>query len=158
AENGDTEILRVDADGFKKVYTCNVFEAASPIRFHKDGKRVYMVTNKGDDVDLIRLTLFDPATGKEEAVESDPMNRVDLGGPLFSEGSDELIGTTYEDEHIRVYWRDKAYEADYKFLQSKLPNKDISFDSSTKDEHFWLIGAGSDTEPGEKYLFDRKSR
>src|SRR5918993_264853 len=68
AENGDTEVLRVDADGFKKVYSCNVFETCAPMRFHKDGKRVYMITNKGD-VDIIRLVLFDPETGREELVE-----------------------------------------------------------------------------------------
>ena len=48
ADNGDTEILRVDADGFKKIYSCTVFETCGPIRFHKDGKRVYLTTNKGD--------------------------------------------------------------------------------------------------------------
>ena len=45
-----------------------------------------------------RLVLFDPATGKEELVESDPMNRVDFGGAIFSEATDELVGTSYEDE------------------------------------------------------------
>ena len=80
ADNGDTEILRVDPDGFKKIYSCNVFEDCSPIRFHKDNKRVYIETNKGDDVNLVRLVLLDPETGKTEVVESDPANRVDLGG------------------------------------------------------------------------------
>ena len=32
-----------------------------------------------------RLVLFDPETGKEELVESDPMNRVDFGSAIFSE-------------------------------------------------------------------------
>src|SRR5262249_20629585 len=76
ADNGDTEVLRVDPEGFKKVYSCSVFESCDPIRFNKDGERVYVSTNKGD-VDLQRLTLFNPATGKEELVESDPLNRVD---------------------------------------------------------------------------------
>ncbi|HKC86869.1 MAG TPA: S9 family peptidase, partial [Blastocatellia bacterium] len=65
ADNGDTEVLRVDGDGFKKVYSCNVFENCGPARFHKDGKRVYMVTNKGREIDLLRLVLFDPETGNE---------------------------------------------------------------------------------------------
>jgi len=39
-----------------------VFESCGTDRFHKDGRRVYMQTNKGD-VDLIRLVLFDPETG-----------------------------------------------------------------------------------------------
>ena len=94
ADNGDTEILRVDDDGFTKVYTCNVFESCGPDRFHKDGKRVYMQTNKGEP-DLLRLVLFDPATGNEELVESDPEKRVDFGRAIFSQVTDELVGTTY---------------------------------------------------------------
>ena len=157
-ENGDTEILRVDADGFKKVYSCSVFESCGPIRFHKDGKRVYMETNKGEGVELARLILFDPETGKEELVEADPMKRVDFGNALFSEVSDELIATTYNDERERIYWKDTAYEADYKFLQKKLPGKDIAFVSGTKDERRWLVVASSDTEPGERYFFDRDTK
>lgn len=157
ADNGDTEILRVDAKGFTQVYTCNVFESCGPIRFHKDNKRVYMVTNKGA-TDLMRLVLFDPETGKEELVESDPLNRVDFGNASFSELTDELIATAYEDERVRIYWRDKSYEADYKLLQSKLPNKDLNFDSSTADEKLWKVAASSDTEPGEVYLFDRTTK
>src|SRR5215468_2720415 len=60
AENGDTEILRVDVDKFTKVYSCNVFEQCDIIRFQKNGKRAYMVTNKGDGMDLTTLVLFDP--------------------------------------------------------------------------------------------------
>ncbi|HEV7843571.1 MAG TPA: S9 family peptidase, partial [Pyrinomonadaceae bacterium] len=158
AENGDTEVLRVDADGFKKVYSCNVFETCGPIRYHKDGRRVYMQTNKGDGTDLVGLVLFDPETGKEEMVESDPMKRVDFSDATFSEVSDELVATFYDDAKPRIYWKDPAYEADYKFLQSKLPGKYITFASGTKDERRWLIVATSDTEPGERYFFDRDTK
>ena len=158
ADNGDTEVLRVDGDGFKKVYSCNVFETCNPAQFHKDGKRVYMITNKGKEIDLARLVLFDPETGKEELVESDPMNRVDFGAPIFSEVTEELIATTYEDERSRIYWRDKSFESDYELLKKRLPNKDVNLGSSTKDETLWLISGSSDVEPGETYLFDRKTK
>src|SRR6266498_674894 len=158
AENGDTEVMRVDDKGFTKVYSCNVFESCEAVRFHKDGQRVYFQTNKGASIDLVRLELFNPSTGKEELVESDPLNRVDFGSTSFSEVSDELIATTYDDERERIYWKDKSFEADYKLLQSKLPGKEISLGSSTKDERLWLIGANSDTEPGERYLFDRQTK
>src|SRR5689334_15291264 len=91
AENGDTEVLRVDADKFTKIYSCSVFESCGPVRYHKDGERVYFQTNKGADVDLVRLELLNPTTGKEEVVESDPMKRVDFGNASFSEVSDEMI-------------------------------------------------------------------
>lgn len=158
AENGDTEVLRVDADKFTKVYTCNVFESCGPVRYHKDGERVYFVTNKGADVDLIRLELFNPATGKTELVESDPMKRVDFGNASFSEVSDELIATSYDDERERIYWKDKAFEADYKSLQKQLPNKELNFNSSTKDEKLFILVANADTDPGSVYLYDRNTK
>ncbi len=158
AENGDTEVLRVDADKFTKVYSCTVFEACGPIRYHKDGERVYFQTNKGSDVDLIRLELFNPTTGKEELVESDPLKHVDFGNAVFSELSDELIATSYDDERERIYWKDKAFEADYKNLQKQLPGKEIGFGSSTKDEKLWIIAANADTDPGSTYLYDRTTK
>ena len=157
ADNGDTEILVVGKNDLKKMYSCSVFETCAPVRFHKDNRRFYLMTNRGTD-DLIRLALFDLENQVTESVETDPLKRVDFGGPIFSDVSDELIGTTYEDERVRVYWRDKEYEADYKLLQSKLPNRDISFDSSSADEKLWKISASSDTEPGEAYLFDRATK
>ena len=157
-QNGDTEILRLDADGKStKIYSCNLFETCSPIRFHKDNKRVYVQTNKGNP-DLTQLILLDVETGKEELVESDPMKRVDFGGAVFSDVTDELIYTSYTDEKTRRYWKDKKFEADFKYLQSKLPNKEIGFGSSTNDERMWLISAYSDTEPGETYLYNRDTK
>jgi hypothetical protein len=48
-----------------------------------DGKFIaFRKPHKG--VDLTRLVLFDPETGKEEVVESDPLSRVDLDGAAFS--------------------------------------------------------------------------
>ncbi len=158
AENGDTEVLRVDADKFTKVYSCNVFETCGPIRYHKDGERVYFRTNKGADVDLIRLELFNPTTSKSELVEADPLKRVDFGNATFSEVSDEMIATIYEDEKERVYWKDKSFEADYKNLQKQLPGKEIGYGSSTKDEKLFLISAYADTDPGSTYLFDRTTK
>lgn len=156
-EKGDTEILRVDPDAFKVVYSCNVFESAGPVGFHKDGKRVYMETNKGNR-DLAQLVLFDPETGKEELVETDPLKRVDFGSALFSELTDELMATTYEDDRTRIYFRDKALEADYKLLKAKLPGREIAFGSSTADEQVMLVATYSDTDPGSRYLFDRRTK
>jgi dipeptidyl aminopeptidase/acylaminoacyl peptidase len=157
-DNGDTEILRVDDNGFTKVYSCNVFEECGPVRYHKDGQRVYFETNKGPGLDLNQLELFDPATGKEELVESDPLKRVDIGDATFSEVTDDLVATSYVDDRPRVYFKDKSYEADYNLLKKQFPGAEIDFASGTKDERLWLIAVGSDTNPGDTYLFDRNTK
>jgi len=158
AENGDTEILRVDADKFTKIYSCNVFEQCNVVRFQKDGKRAYMATNKGPDMDLAALELMDPGTGKTELVESDPLKRVDFTGAIFSEVTDELALTQYQDDHLRRYFKDKDIEAGFQWLRAKFPGKDVGRASWTKDEQLWVVSVRSDTEPGEIYLFDRKTK
>jgi dipeptidyl aminopeptidase/acylaminoacyl peptidase len=158
AENGDTEILRVDPDKFTKIYSCNVFESCGVIRFQKDGKRAYMQTNKGAEMDLSALVLFDPASGSTETVESDPMKKADFGGAFFSEVTDELAFTVYDEDKPHYYFKDKGFGADFKFLDGKFPGKEVVLASTTLDEQTWLINASSDTEPGETYLFDRKKR
>ena len=45
-DSGSTEILRVDDKGFTSIYTCTVFESCGPVKFHKDGQRVYVETSK----------------------------------------------------------------------------------------------------------------
>ena len=156
-EKGDTELLRVDSGGFTKVYECGVFETAGPVQFHKDGKRVYLETNKGRR-DLLELVLFDPATGKEEKVESDPKGKVDLGGVFFSEVTEDLIATSYTDARTRMYFRDKGWEADYLLLRKLLPGKEVAIAGSTSDEQLLMVSASSDQDPGSRYLFDRRTR
>ena len=158
AGNGDTEILRVDADGFKVIYTCTVFEGCGVERFHKDGKRAYLESNAGANVDLSGLYLLDVATGKTELVESDPNKRVDFGRASFSEVTDELDATTYTEDRTRVYYRNKAKEADYNLLRKRFAGKEIGFASCTRDEQTCLIAVNSDTDPGEVFLFDRKTK
>lgn len=158
ADNGDQEILRVDPEQLTRVYSCSVFESCEPLRFHPDGRRLYMETNHGDDVDLTRLVLFDPATGELQHVESDPLGKVDFGGCGFHEVTDELIYTSYEDDKVRRYFRDREFAADFRFVEEQFPGKEIYFESRTSDDRLWVVSAESDTEPGETYIFDRESR
>jgi dipeptidyl aminopeptidase/acylaminoacyl peptidase len=154
---GDTEILRVDPSGFTKIYSCSVFETCNPLRFNKDNTRVYLETNKGEP-DLTRLVLFDPATQTEQPVESDPMNRVDFGGATFSDVTNDLVATAYTDDRTRIYWKNADWERDYNYIKSKLPGKEITPASTTRDERVWMVVANSDREPGERYLFDRTTK
>ena len=158
-EKGDTEVLRVEADGkFTKIYDCGVFEGCNPIRFDKTNTKVYMSTNKGTR-DLTELVLFDPSTMKETFVEKDAMNRVDFGGASFSDKTNELIATFYNDEKTRINFKDKGFETDYKFIQKKLgDNREISFGSSTTDENLWIVSTFSDTDPGTVWLYNRKTK
>ena len=158
AQNGDTEILKIAADGkATKIYDCNAFETCGPIRFHKDNKRVYMQTNKGNS-DLIELVLMDAETGAVTKVESDPLNKVDLGNTVFSEVSDELVATVYEEDRERFYFKDKEFEKVFNDIKKRVGDRDISLGSSTADEMKWIVVTNSDVDPGTVWVYDRKSK
>ncbi|HKN74397.1 MAG TPA: S9 family peptidase [Candidatus Acidoferrum sp.] len=157
SQAGDTEILRVDADGFKQIYSCTVLEDCSVRDFDAANKQVYLITNKGS-LDLSELELMDPATGATVLVESDPEKRVDIDGFQISDLDNHIFFTRYEDDRYRLYFKDKAFEGEYRWLQSKLPGKEIGFGARSKDENIWIVSASSDTEPGETYVWDRKAK
>jgi dipeptidyl aminopeptidase/acylaminoacyl peptidase len=155
--DGGTQILRVDRAALTEVYSCSNEESCGPVRFHPDGERVYMVTNKGDDVDLARLILFNPETGAEEFVESDPEKRVDFGGAEFSDVTDEIIATYYVGDTIRIYPKTKEAEHDLELLRNKLPEGAISLGSSTEDESLVIVRVARDVDPGSTYLYNRET-
>ncbi len=157
-EDGGMEILRVDEEAFVPIYRCSFEESCSVVKFHKDHEKVYIVSNKGQDIDLTQLLLLDPHAGTTELVESDPDQQVDFGDAYFSELTNELIATSYESDKTKMYWRDEAFKKDYEFLKSQLPAKEVMLGSSSDDEEWWIIYANSDVDPGAAYLFDRKTR
>ena len=157
-QNGDNEILRINPDGSTaKIYTCDLFETCGPVGFTKDNKQAYIQTNKGD-LDLIELDTLDLDTGKTQKIESDPKGRVDLGNVSFSEVTNDIIATTYEDDRENIVWHDKAYKKDYDYIKSKLGDREVGFGGSTADETKFIISTNSDVDPGTIWLFDRKTR
>ena len=154
---GDTQLLRVDANGFTPIYTCTVLESCGPTGFDASNKHVYLDTNKGD-IDLAELDTLDVATGTVTKVESDPEKRVDLEGVQISDVDHRILFTSYEDDRQRLYFHDKAFEKDYRLLQSKLPGMDLDLGSSSADENLWIVTAQSDVEPGETVLWNRKAK
>ncbi len=155
--DGGTEVLRVDGDTLTEVYGCSNEESCGPIRFHQNGRQVYMTTDKGADVDLSRLILFDPETGEETFVESDPEQEVDFGAAAFSDVTNELQATIYVGDRVRIYPKTDAAARDLELLREKLPEGEISLGSATADERLVLVRVARDVDPGSTYLYDRET-
>ncbi|HEY0799833.1 MAG TPA: hypothetical protein VGD54_03255, partial [Steroidobacteraceae bacterium] len=154
---GDTETLRVDADGFKQIYSCSVLENCGAFDFDASAKNVYFATNKGA-LDLTELEMMDVSTGATTKVEGDPNKRVDLFNVEISRLDHRILFTEYEDDTFRRYFKDHAFENDFHWLQSKLPGLDIDFGARSNDENIWIVSAHSDTEPGTVYVWNRQAK
>ena len=154
---GDTELMRVDADGFKQVYSCSVLENCGAFDFDASGKKVYLATNKGA-LNLIELETMDLGSGATVKVEGDPEKRVDLNHIEISKIDHRILFTEYEDDSYRRYFKDHEFENDFHWLQTKLPGLDVSFGARSNDENIWIVSAHSDTEPGVVYVWNRQAK
>ena len=156
-EVGDTEFLRIDPDGFKRIYSCSVLESCGVSGFDAANRSAWMMTNKGD-LDLAELDRLDPSSGATSRVESDPDNRVDLSGIALSEVDYRILFTTYEDSTPRRYFKDRAFEQEYRWLSAQLPGKQVNLESHSGDERLWIVTAYSDADPGSTYLWNRAKK
>jgi dipeptidyl aminopeptidase/acylaminoacyl peptidase len=156
-DEGGTEVLRVDSDSFTPVYECSNEESCGPLQVHKDGRRVYMITNKGGDVDLARLALLDPQTKTLEVVESDPEGQVDFGGAAFSDVTGDLLATVYVGDRVRIYPKTEQFAKDLERIRAALPDGELGVGSQTSDERYWIISVSRDVDPGAAYLYDSET-
>jgi dipeptidyl aminopeptidase/acylaminoacyl peptidase len=156
-ETGDKQFLRVDPDGFKVIYSCDVLEGCGQEGFDAQNKLVYLVTNKGP-LNLTELDMLDPGTGATTPVESDPQQHVDFGGIILSVTDYRVLFTQYRDEGVRRSFKDQAFEAQFRWLESQFPGKEVGLAGRTNDESLWIVSAHSDTEPGEVYIWNPKAQ
>jgi hypothetical protein len=124
--DGGTELLKLDGQNFVSIYSVTSEESVNPLRFTADGKMFYMLTSKGADIDKSQLELFDINTGKTTFIEKDPLNEVDFSGALFSELTDKLLLTVYVGDKLRLYFKDKAFETDFKILVDQIGDGNYS--------------------------------
>ena len=130
-------------------------ENVNPIRFHPDGRRIYMSSDHGD-TDLQQLVLLDLTNGEVEVLESDPEGEVDFGGSLFSDITDELMATVYVGDTVRIY--PKTDEAK-KVIDGmrKIHHGTPNVSSMTLDEKVMIVSFDSPTDPGATYKYDSDS-
>ncbi len=150
---GGSELLRVDLQGYTPLATATYEEDLSPIRFHADGRHVYVESNVGD-VDKTQLMLMDTETGVMQYVESDPEDEVDFGGASFHPSTDQLMATSYVGDRVRVYPKTEQAARLWENLKKALPRGEIAITSMDRELTRILAAVASDVDPGSVYLYD----
>jgi dipeptidyl aminopeptidase/acylaminoacyl peptidase len=150
---GGTELLRVDLEGYTELASATYEEDLGPLRFHKDGRHVYVESNVGD-VDKTQLMLLDVETGVMQYLEHDPEDQVDFGGASFHPDTDELMATSYVGDRVRVYPKTEEAARIWENLRKVLPDGEISVTSTDRKFTRLLVAVTSDVDPGSVYLYD----
>ena len=154
---GGGDLLRVGLQGLEPIASTTFEETLTPLQFHPDGRRVYVSTNAGADVDLERLMLLDVESGTWEMVEQDPDSEVDLGNAVFHPLTDELLATSYEGDRQRVYPKNDEARRLWAGLRAALPEGELDITSVTDDLKHVLVAVHSDVDPGSVYQYDAAS-
>ena len=157
---GDTEILRVDGDTLKPVYTCTVFEIVRARPLPQGQRARVHAVEQGR-----RERLRPPGAARpgdvapRKSSTPDPLGRVDFGDAVFSEATEELTATWYEDDRKRVLLPRQGG-------RGRLQPRDEAAAGTRRRVHVRhrgraAVAAGAPTatsSPARRYLFDRGTK
>lgn len=141
-----------EQDAFKPVVTTDFKETLAPLFFTFDNRKLYVSSNRRRD--KAAVFLFNPQTATEEELIFEHPD-VDVSGMTYSRKRKvpTVIGyTTWKTEYQFV---DAESEADFRFVQDRLPGYEVSFSSANKNEDKYIVIASSDRTAGKVYFFDK---
>ncbi len=124
------------------------------VGFSPDNKALWMISSVG--ANTARLNEIDIATGEEKVIAEDP--EYDVSGAMTHPTRNTLEAVSFVKAKTEWMFFDKAIEADYKFLKSKLGEGNVNVSSRSNDDKSWIITYAAADRPSEYYFFDRPAK
>ena len=151
---GDYELLVRDAeeDELRVVAQFANEDGGQPYAFTPDGSRLWVGSARGSD--LVRLVELDPADGSEREIDRD--DEVDLGGPVVSDLTGELLGAVYLRDRVVMHAFDERFARDWEAVRA-LHHGDPRITGQDAAETMWIVSFDDDRDPGATFLYDRRS-
>ncbi|MEN8194602.1 MAG: S9 family peptidase [Bacteroidota bacterium] len=143
-----------ESDKLKIVKKINFKDKFYPIQFTPDNKYIYVISDeKGDRTALIR---YDIERNYElEVVYEHP--EVDIEYVRYSKKKRDITGVSVITSKREFNFWDEARRAIQINVEKKLPNMEISVESTDEDEKRILIKASSDKSYGAYYLYETEN-
>ncbi|GIV52162.1 MAG: peptidase [Candidatus Kapaibacterium sp.] len=139
---------------FRELLTTTFRTTLEPLRIAADGRRFYVLSNRGRDTAAIYL--FDPDTLREEELIA-ASDTYDMQGLLYSYKHDQPTAAVYvswrqEYVFLHLTWR-LLWEQAAERLRAQLSDVDVHVTSWSLDEEWFVLAALGDTQPAAYYLF-----
>ena len=128
----------------------------NPIGFSADNSVLYLSVETGKGADAV--VAYTMASGERRTLVQDD---VDPWRYIYSTiNSNEPIGAILMDGKARaIYFDEQSPEVQlHKSLSAAFPGQIVEFTSATADGNEILVQVGSDTSPGDFFIFDRRSK
>lgn len=156
-EQGNTVFLRINKDqSLSPIYETKVVETAYIAGWNEDNTQLYLVSNVGM-LDKLTLFLMHPETKELTEIESDPENKVDFDGLMMDQNTRKIIMTSYTLDKTKYYWKDEQWKNMYDNIKAEFPDREVGFQSSTKDYSKHLIVTYGDKYASETWFYDSQS-
>jgi dipeptidyl aminopeptidase/acylaminoacyl peptidase len=126
----------------------------SPIAVDRDKNLAYGLENLNGRAALYSVAL-DGSLTKTLVVDRPD---VDIDDVIAIGRQNRIVGATYQTDKREAVFFDPALKALQASLAKALPGRAITFVDASADESKLILWAGSDTDPGQYYLFDKKTR
>ena len=143
-----------EEEEFQKILTMSFKDYFVPIIFTFDNKNLYIGSNINRD--KMAIEIFDPREKKVlSTVFSHP--EVDVGGLGYSKKRQVLTDVAYTTWKPERHFFDAVYKRIHQQVQSKFPDKEVSFISTNREEDMKIAFIYSDRNPGSYYLYHVKN-
>ena len=136
-------------------YNSSTGEGMVPLAVDAAANSAYVLRKLNGRLALYRVRLDESLASElvyaNEQVDVDNVVRLGHAGPV--------IGVTFADERRRVIWFEREYTELARSLSEALPQLPIvRFAGASRDHSKLLLFAGSDTDPGRYYVYDKSAR
>ncbi len=143
----DAEWVALDEFGFDD-------HGWQPVGFTADNQKMYVLSNLGRDT--VAMYLYDPAT-REFGEMIYGRDDVDVGGPVMTRGSHELVGVRYTTDRPRIHYIDEEWAAIQAGIDQAFPDTVNTFSSIDRADNRLVMVSTADRVPPTYYLYDRDS-
>lgn len=143
---------QTENDPFETLITTDFRNTIRPLFFTFDDAHLYLASNLDRDKEAIYR--YDPQTGKFlDLIFEHP--RVDVAGLLRSKKRKTITGVTFVTDKRHNHFFDDQRRQLQETLEAKLPGKEVTLASRSRDETRFLIRTYSDRSLGAYYFYDR---
>lgn len=148
-------VRETEAGEWRTVATYDFKEYVRPQLFTFDNRAIYVASNLGRDT--LAIAEYDLTLGREAKVLFEH-DEVDVDNLMFSRTRQCLTGVAFEVDKLDYHFFDEARAELQTFIDGRLPGRENTVVSHSRDENHFIVLSGSDRTLGEYYLLDAQAR
>ncbi|MCS7000622.1 MAG: S9 family peptidase [Bacteroidota bacterium] len=156
SDGANTTILyrSTPAEEFRELLTTNFRTTLQPLRFTADGRRLYVLSNRGRDTAAVYV--FDPETLREEELVA-ASDTYDLEGILYSYRSKRAVAASFVSWKQEYIFCDPRWQALWERFAFQLHHRHgsdivVALTDWSREEDWFIVAAYGDVHPASYYL------